>query len=159
VSPTTQLPPALAHPSDELETVGEGVGVTDGAGAKVGDGVELAVGAGDWEGVADAVVEGDALGEAEAVEFGVAVGVAFGEGLTLATGFSTTTPLFQTGLPLTLMHVYFFPFTVEVLPTLLHVAPILTAPCASDTDEINKPAVMAITSTRRNMVIFPLERC
>ena len=134
MSPTTQLPPALAHPSDELETVGEGVGVTDGAGAEVGDGVELAVGAGDWEGVADAVVEGDALGEAEGfgVAIGVAVGVAVGEvvgvAVTLTTGFLTTTPLFQTSLPLTLMHVYFFPSTVEVLPTLLHVAPVLTAP-------------------------------
>lgn len=91
-----------------------------------GDGVELTVGVG--FGMADDVEEGDALGEAEAVGFGVAVGVTFGEGLTLGTGFLTITPLLQTSLPLTLMHMYFFPFTVEVLPTLLHVAPVLTAP-------------------------------
>lgn len=119
-----QLPPALEHPSDELEIVGEGVGVADGA--EVGDGVEPTDGVGDGVGITDDVEEGDGLGDAEAVGSGVAVGVTFGEGPTLATDFLTITPLLQTSLPLTLMHVYFLPATVEVFPRLEQGAPAFT---------------------------------
>jgi hypothetical protein len=84
-------------------TVGTvGVGVTVGVGITVGVGEGVGVGVGE----------------------GVGVGVGVGVGLT------TATPLFHTSFLPLLIHVYFLPLTVEVIPAFLHVAPALTAATA-----------------------------
>lgn len=52
------------------------------------------------------------------------------EGVGDATGLATTTPLFQTNLPLDLMQVNFMPFEVFTEFTGLHAVPDLIAPNA-----------------------------
>jgi hypothetical protein len=86
------------------------------------------------------------VGVGEAVGVGVGVAVAVGVGSTgLKTGFNsgfgaafTATPLFQTSLLPDFMQVNFFPATVDVAPTFVHLAPALAAakegPAIRDSD-------------------------
>jgi hypothetical protein len=84
------------------------------------------------------------VGVGEAVGVGVTVGVGVGS-TGLKTGFRSgfgaafnATPLFQTSLLPDLMQVNFFPATVDVAPTFVHLAPALAAakegPAIRDSD-------------------------
>jgi hypothetical protein len=78
----------------------------------------------------------EALGVGDATSDGVSVGVGDGDattsdvGVGVATGFETSTPLFQTNLPLDLTHVYFMLFEIFTEFSGLHEVPDLTAPKA-----------------------------
>jgi len=56
----------------------------------------------------------------------VGVGVASGVGVTTGTGFAIATPLFHTNFLPLLMHVYFLPLAVAVVPAIEQAVPALT---------------------------------
>jgi hypothetical protein len=78
-----------------------------------------------WLGRIDEFVELGFDSLTEGIDAGVRDGEAEGVGLA-----ATFTPLFQTSLLPDLIHVYFKPFTVEVVFNLGHEAPALVTACA-----------------------------
>jgi hypothetical protein len=119
---------ASAMPSEFPYNSSNVFGMTIGGTVGVGEGVGVGVGVTVGVGVGVTVGEGVGVGVGMGVGEGVGVGVGVGEGV--GVGLTTATPLFHTSFLPLLIHVYFLPAYVEVIPAFLHVAPALTAATA-----------------------------
>ena len=70
---------------------------------------------------------GVGVGVGVAVGIGVTVGVGVGVTVGVGVGFDIATPLFHTNFFPLLMHVYFLPLYVDVMPAFEHFVPGVTA--------------------------------